>query len=283
MNDLTKRSSKEWDAQAYHRLSRPQVTWGERVLARVPLRGDETVIDAGCGTGRLTATLLERLPHGHVIALDASQQMLAKARETLEPRFGDRVSFLHVDLLALDLEGAADVIFSTATFHWVLDHPRLFRNLFRALKPGGRLIAQCGGGQNLAKTLGRAELVMHEEPYARYFAGWPGTWEFADAETTAERLRAAGFIQVETDLEPAPTTLQDAEEYREFLRTVIFRPYLDRLPDEDLRSRFLDTLVTLAECDQPPYFLDYWRLNLKAKRPSYTAVDGACGTPPRLP
>jgi trans-aconitate methyltransferase len=266
VNDLTETSSKEWDAQSYHRLSQPQVAWGERVLARLELQGGETVIDAGCGTGRLTAALLERLPRGHVIALDASSQMLEKARETLKARFGDRVSFLHVDLLALDLEQVADVIFSTATFHWVLDHPCLFRNLYRALKPGGRLVAQCGGGPNLARTLQRAELVMEDQPYAPFFAGWPGTWEFADAAVTAERLRAAGFAHVETGLEPATTVLQDAEEYRQFVSTVIFRPHLERLPD-DLKPCFLDTLVARAEQDTPPLSLDYWRLNLQASRP----------------
>ncbi len=141
--------SRDWDAATYHRISEPQVTWGRRVLDRLPLRGDETVLDAGCGTGRLTAELLERLPRGRVLALDNSPAMLAAAREYLAPRFGDRVSFVLADLQELadrPLPEPVDAIFSTAAFHWVLDHPRLFRGLYRALRPGGRLVAQCGGG-----------------------------------------------------------------------------------------------------------------------------------------
>src|SRR5437588_4192796 len=112
----------EWDAGAYHRLSNPQVKWGERVLECLPLRGDETVLDAGCGTGRLTAELLERLPRGRVIAMDRSANMVRAARDYLGSRFGDRVTVVEADLAALDMDQAVDAIFSTSTFHWVKDH-----------------------------------------------------------------------------------------------------------------------------------------------------------------
>src|SRR5436190_1268323 len=117
-------ASTEWYATTYPRIAAPQLTWGQKVLERLALRGDETAIDAGCGSGRLTALLLERLPHGRVIAVDRSENMLQMARAYLEPRFGDRVSFLPSDLEALPLEEVADLIFSTATFHWIPDHPR---------------------------------------------------------------------------------------------------------------------------------------------------------------
>src|SRR5437588_11509857 len=125
----TPKSSREWDASSYHRISEPQFRWGQQVLGRLELTGGETVIDAGCGSGRLTAQLLERLPEGHVIALDASENMLREARAHLQPRFGDRVSFVHADLQSLGIDEGADAIVSTATFHWVLDHPRLFEGL----------------------------------------------------------------------------------------------------------------------------------------------------------
>ena len=127
----------EWDARAYHDKSRPHVAWGATVLERLSLRGDEIALDAGCGTGKLTAELLRRLPQGKVIALDRSQNMMDQARDFLGGEFSERVSFVKTDLLEIDLDREVDVIFSTATFHWVLDHPRLFRNLFRALRPGG--------------------------------------------------------------------------------------------------------------------------------------------------
>src|SRR5438552_1886335 len=139
----------EWDAGAYHRVADPQFEWGRRLLATLPLRGDETVIDAGCGTGRLTRLLLERLPSGRMIALDLSHRMLEAARANLEPDFPGRVEYLRLDLLDLDLTDVADLVFSTATFHWVPDHDRLFRNLATALRPGGRLAAQFGGKGNV--------------------------------------------------------------------------------------------------------------------------------------
>ncbi|MGH2532168.1 MAG: class I SAM-dependent methyltransferase [Thermomicrobiales bacterium] len=270
MADGSRHSGAEWNAEIYHRVSNPHVNWGAKVIERLALRGDETVMDAGCGTGRLTADLLERLPTGHVIALDQSQNMLDVARDNLVPRYGDRVSFVQADLQALDpavIGKPVDVIFSTAAFHWVLDHPRLFAALCRVLTPGGWLVAQCGGGPNLAVLLSHAADLMATPRYAPFFAGWSGPWEFADDVTTAERLRAAGFVDVETSLEEAQTRLADAATFREYLTTVIFGAHLARIPHEELREGFVDHLTDLAVVEDPPFFLDYWRLNLRGRRP----------------
>jgi trans-aconitate methyltransferase len=240
------------------------------VLDRLPLRGDETAIDAGCGTGRLTELLLERLPEGEVLAIDRSANMLAQAEAYLRPRLGDRVRFLQADLAAPTLDGAADgtadAVFSTATFHWLPDHDRLFAALFRALRPGGHLVAQCGGGPNIARLRARLSPLMASEQFTPFFAGWPGPWNFAGAEETADRLRAAGFVDVVTDVIPAPTTLPDEARYREFLATVVLGSHLARLPDDARRERFLDPLVDAAAADDPPFTLDYWRLNLQGRK-----------------
>ena len=260
----------EWNATVYHRVAQPHVSWGAKVLARLDLRGDETVLDAGCGTGRLTAEVLERLPNGRVIAFDRSQNMLDKAREELEPRFGDRVRYVQGDLQTIGpatIGESVDVIFSTATFHWIPDHPRLFAGLFALLRHGGRLEAQCGGGPNLAALLARAGDLMASPTFAPFFSGWPGPWTFADDATTAERLGTAGFVRIATDLEEAPTILPDAPTYHDFLRDVIFGVHLARLPDDTLRHSFVDTLTRLGAADAPPYSLDYWRLNMSAQKP----------------
>jgi trans-aconitate 2-methyltransferase len=260
-------STVEWDARAYHRLSNPHVSWGERVLERLPLRGDETVIDAGCGTGRLTERLLERLPRGNVVALDRSPAMIEQARTNLA-RFGDRVTFHCCDLLALPEELRADAIFSTATLHWVLDHDRLFRALFAVLRPGGWLVAQCGGEGNLAEIRARGDAHFRAPPLAQFFEGWDGPWEFADPQTTADRLLRAGFVDIETKLLDAPTPFADADEYRAFLGQVVLATYLDRIPGENERAAVLDRLVEAARHDDPPLTLDYVRLDLRARRPS---------------
>lgn len=260
----------EWDAQTYHRVSDPHVVWGGPVLDRLPLRGDETVMDAGCGTGRVTAQLLERVPAGHVIAVDRSAAMLEEAEAFLRPRFGERVSFIQADLVDLDrmLTAPVDRIFSTATFHWIADHDALFAALFASLVPGGWLVAQCGGGPNIARFREHVATVAAREPFAPHLAGWPGPWHFASAEATAERLAKAGFREIETVVIAAPVTQPDRAAYAEFIRSVVLGEHLARLPTEDLKGEFVDALTDLAAQDDPPFTLDYWRLNIRAQRPA---------------
>ena len=152
-------NSREWNAAEYHRLSAPQFQWGQRVLGELRLRGDECLLDAGCGTGKLTRILLQNLPRGSVVGLDVSRNMVLHARKNLQPDFGDRVRFVAADLVALPFRNCFDGVFSTASFHWVLDHNALFRNLHGALRPGGWLHAQCGGGPNLARLRQRVRAL----------------------------------------------------------------------------------------------------------------------------
>lgn len=258
-------SPHDWDGAAYQRLSDPQFGWGMRVLDSIELRGDECALDLGCGPGRLTAELLARLPRGRVLAVDASPSMVSAARQSLTPRFGERVSFFQGDLLSLELHSIADLAFSTATFHWILDHARLFRVIHRALKPGGRLVAQCGGGPNLERIRGRAYQLMRDARFAPFFRDWRNPWNYTSPEETAERLRAAGFREVETGLEEAHITFDGAEAFRQFARTVVVRPYLAAIGEEARREEFLEALVVQAAGDTPAFTLDYWRLNMRGK------------------
>jgi trans-aconitate methyltransferase len=258
--------SKEWNATLYHQISAPQVSWGKKVLSRVSLRGDERLLDAGCGTGRLTRDLLEALPDGHVVALDVSRNMLEAARAHLEADFRGRVDFVQCDLLDLPFDQEFDGIFSTASFHWVLDHNRLFRNLYRALCPGGWLVAQCGGGKNIERLLFRTHALMASPAYAAYFAGYQSPWEYSDAETASARLRSAGFEQIETSLEEAPTTFPNGPEFHQFVENVILRHHLQRITDYTARQQFLAELTLQSAADDPPFLIDYWRLNMKARR-----------------
>jgi len=146
-----------------------------RALERLPLEGDETVLDAGCGSGRVTHLLEQRLPHGHVIAVDASPAMVEKAKEALR---NDAEVFVS-DLTELELDQVADAVFSNAVFHWIPDHDTLFKRMFAALKPGGRLVVQCGGAGNIEAFLDVLQEVAMEEPFAEYVAGFAGPWYFA--------------------------------------------------------------------------------------------------------
>ncbi len=268
VTESTPTDIREWNAASYHRVANPHVDWGRAVLEGLPLRGDETVIDAGCGTGRLTELLLDRLPQGRVIAVDQSRNMLDQARAHLEGRFGDRVAYLQADLLALPYEREADVVFSTATFHWVMDHPALFARLYAALKPGGWLIAQCGGGSNIATVANRALAILRREPFTRHVGPWEGPWHFAGAQDTVARLGSAGFTHSAAEVIHAPVVMDGEAAYREFLKTVVLGTHLERLRDDATRSAFIDEMVEAGRTDDPAWSLDYWRLNLQGQRPA---------------
>ncbi|HEY6348360.1 MAG TPA: methyltransferase domain-containing protein [Candidatus Angelobacter sp.] len=258
---------REWRSSEYHRLSDPQFGWGIKVLKKLqafPLRGNEHILDAGCGSGRVTAELLKAFPRARVTALDASENMVNEARKSLAA-FSDRVLMERMDLLDLSSEQSFDVVFSTAVFHWIKDHPKLFANLFRSMRPGGLLLAQCGGGANLKRLRDRTDRVVDLPQFAPYFQNWRKLWEYPNPEVTAERLEHAGFIEVHTALEEEPATLADEQTFRAFCATVTLGPYMDRLP-EDLQDSFLDPLVQEAVQDDPPFTLDYWRLNMQARR-----------------
>jgi trans-aconitate 2-methyltransferase len=257
----------EWNAAAYHRLSRPQVSWGQKVLAGLRLDGHEVLMDAGCGTGRLTAELLEGLREGRVVGVDISENMLATAREHLGPQFGRRVQLVAADLQRLPFEQAFDGIFSTAAFHWVPDQKQLFLSLLRALRPGGWLRAQCGGASNLARLGRRMDALGTSGKFAPYLAGFPSPWVYHSAQEAANLLAEAGFRETRTNLEPALTVFEDARSYSEFVRTVIVRLHLEQIPDATLRTEFVDELTRQASTDDPPFSLDYWRLNLSGSRP----------------
>jgi trans-aconitate 2-methyltransferase len=246
---------REWDAQTYDRVSDPQYEWGLEVLGRLDLAGNEFVMDAGCGSGRVTAKLLERLPNGRVLCVDASEQMIEKAREAL----GDRANYLVADLSELEVPERVDVIFSTATFHWVLDHDRLFSRLHAALKPGGRLVAQCGGEGNVAKHARAIVEVATRPEFIDHFQGLEMMWNFAPADATEERLREAGFADVRCWLEDKP--VQPENPY-DFTTTVTMGPHLSRLPEE-LRRQFAEAVL---EVEDDPLVLNYVRLNMDATR-----------------
>lgn len=241
--------TRDWDAAAYDRLPIPMTRWGETVLGWLDLAGDERVLDAGCGTGQVTERLRARLPRGEVVALDGSASMIERARERLGE---DRVSYLVADLeRPLPIVERVDAVLSTATFHWVLDHDALFRNLAEIMKPGAQLAAQCGGEGNIASI----EVALREmdEDFA-------GRKHYAGAERTRARLEASGFIDVETWLhdEPSPIPAGDLEPY---LGTICLGDHVEGMGDDE-RVRFVREVAQRM----PEPVIDYVRLNIRARR-----------------
>ncbi len=246
--------AREWDAETYDAVSDPQFNWGMEVLERLELRGEETAVDAGCGSGRVTAELASRLPQGRVIAVDGSAAMVEKAKE----RLGERADYLVADLVELELDQPVDLVFSTATLHWIPDHDALFARLRAALKPGGRLVAQCGGKGNVATHTQVIAAVAADPEYGQHLTGAKSIWNFAGPEETEARLREAGFAEVRCWLQPQP--VQPAQPL-EFTSTVTLGPILDQLPEEKRRP-FAEAVL---EASERPLVLDYIRLNIEAQ------------------
>ena len=250
--------TRDWDAESYDRVSTPQLEMALPVLDRLALGGDETVLDAGCGSGRVTAVLLERLPRGAVVATDAAPSMIEQARE----RFAceRRVRVLDpVSLTELELPEPVDAAFSNAVFHWIKDHDALFERLHAALRPGAPLVAQCGGKGNIDAFRRLADQVAGEPPYAEHMGEFAGPWNYADPAETEERLSRAGFDDVRCWLEPWPVTPDEPIEYA---RTVCLGNHLQELP-EQLREPFAAEVVRRSGA---PLRLEYIRLNITARR-----------------
>jgi trans-aconitate 2-methyltransferase len=247
--------SRDWDASTYDRISDPQFGWAQEQLARLKLREDDVVLDAGCGSGRVTAVLADLVPRGRVYAVDVAPSMAEHARQTL----GQRATVLAQDLVELELPEPVDAVFSNATFHWIPDHDALFAALARNMKPGAKLVAQCGGKGNIDSFRRLADEVAQEDPFESHFVGWRGPWNYATAEDTTERLGRAGFENVSCWLEPKPTELAEP---RSFVRSVCLVRHLDRIP-EALKDRFLDRVLQRAGA---PFVLEYVRLNMTARR-----------------
>lgn len=246
-------SVREWDAATYQRVSLPHEEWAKAIVERLPLRGDETVLDAGCGTGRVTRLLIERLPEGRVIGVDGSTAMIEKVREILRP--GDEA--FAADLTALELAEPVDAIVSSAVFHWIHDHELLFARLRAALRPGGRLVAQCGGAGNIERLRETSLRIAAEEPYAAYLDEFAQPWYYARPEETEARLRAAGFDSVRCWLHPWEVAPPEPLDY---LRAICLATYLDPLPTE-LHEPFVQAVL---EAEPEPLSLPHVRLNIDA-------------------
>jgi trans-aconitate methyltransferase len=258
----------DWDAAKYHRISDPQLAWGRAVAARLNAVAGERILDLGCGTGRLTAEIAQ-MPGIIVVGLDSSPTMLMQAGVRPGSDEGEIPSrwplYIRADGAALPFVFAFDAVFSAAVFHWIPDHDQLFRSIYVALKPGGRLIAQCGGANNLDRLYGRARDLMQSGEYSEYFDRWQSFNHFENVADTEQRLHRAGFCDIDVSLVSSPVTFDTPDAFKEFVAAVCLRHHLDRLPIA-ARDGFMTRITDWAAQDDPPLTLDYWRLNIAARK-----------------
>jgi trans-aconitate 2-methyltransferase len=260
-------TTSDWDGKAYDRLAAPQEEWARKVLTRLRLNGDETVLDAGCGSGRVTKLLLEMLPEGRVIGVDGSPSMIEAAEDAFSD--DDRVSLINSDLLDLSPAllsrhagaDAVDAVFSNATFHWIRHHERLFTGVFSVMKPGAAFVAQCGGEGNVAEWTAAVEAASAQQPFAEHIGDFR-PWNFYGPGETAQRLEAVGFTDIECGLVAADPVYP--EDKRCYVTVVGLAAHGDHLPEE-LQEPFADAVIErLAD----PFVLRYVRLNIDARRPA---------------
>ena len=255
-----------WDAETYERIGRPMREWAKAVIDDLDLQGDETVLDAGCGSGSVTLDLLERLPQGKIYALDSSEEMISKVTNEIKKRGANNVIPVLASLTNFELPEQVDAVFSNAVFHWISDDAGLFGSLLRATKAGGLLRAQCGGAGNIPSVLAAAHAVQTREPYAEHIAGVHESTTFRTPAEVTAALERNGWSDVRVSLFEAPAHFDSHDEAALYLRTIVLRDYVEKLPDA-LAEGFLHDVI--AECERTsgrPFEVDYVRLDMWARR-----------------
>jgi len=226
-----------WDADQYARNSAAQFSWAEELIGKLALRGDERILDLGCGDGKVTAELARRVPRGDVMGVDSSEDMVRKATEAFPPSSGLRLSFLRMDARELSFTEEFDVVFSSAVLHWVKDHGPVLSGVSRSLKPGGRLLFQMGGKGNGEEIFSVAADVVRTAGWEHHFRGFEFPWGFFGPQEYAPWLSRAGLVARRIELFPRDMRQKGRDGLLGWVRTT-WMPYTERLP-ENLREQFL--------------------------------------------
>jgi trans-aconitate 2-methyltransferase len=257
-----------WDAETYDRIGTPMRGWAQQVIDDLELRGDETVLDAGCGSGSVTLDLLKKLPRGRIYAVDASEEMIASLTKTLGERGITNVTPIRASLTDFTLPEQVDAVFSNAVFHWIPDDDALFGALFRAAKPSGRLRAQCGGAGNNAHVLESVDAVRERPEFARYLDGFIDSKTYRTPERARASLERAGWREVRASLFAVPVPFERKDDAALYVKTILLRDHVAHLP-QDLGDEYARAVVReTVRRYGAPYTADYVRLNIWARRPA---------------
>jgi trans-aconitate 2-methyltransferase len=258
--------STHWNAEIYDRIGTPMRRWAQRVIDDLGLRGDETVLDAGCGSGSVTFDLLARLPRGKIYAVDASAEMIASLERTLAERGVTNVVPIRASLTDFALPEPVDCVFSNAVFHWIPDDDALFGCLASATRRGGRLRAQCGGYGNNAHVLEGVATVREDEHFAPYLRGFTDSKKYRRPEEAKAALERAGWCDVRASLFGEPVPFEREDDAALYVRTILLRDHVERLPDTERDAYARGVVRETIRRHGEPYVADYVRLDLWARR-----------------
>jgi trans-aconitate 2-methyltransferase len=218
-----------WDAADYARNSSAQLAWARELMEKLRLAGHESVLDIGCGDGKVTAEIARLLPRGSALGVDSSDEMIRLARAAFPRESHANLSFQSADARVLPFDAAFDVAFSNATLHWVKDHRPVLRGVARALRPGGRLLFQMGGRGNGAEIFAVADEMIRAEPWKAFFTGFERPWGFYGPDDYAPWCREAGLVPLRIELIPKDMTQKGLDGLMGWVRTT-WMPYTVRVP-----------------------------------------------------
>lgn len=233
----------QWDASDYHRHSAAQAAWAAELLDKLALRGDEAVLDIGCGDGKITADIASRVPDGRVVGVDSSPEMIGFARQAFPPDAHGNLTFELQDARTLGFSQEFAVVFSNAALHWVVDHGPVLRGIAQALRPGGRVLLQMGGRGNAAAAAEVFLEVIARPDWAGYFEGFGFPWGFHGPEEYREWLLAAGLAPHRVELIGKDMAQDGTEGLAGWVRTT-WMPYTSRVP-ESRRDELIAEVVEL--------------------------------------
>ncbi len=229
-----------WDAEEYAKHSTAQHKWARELLGKLDLQGNETVLDIGCGDGKITAEIAALLPQGHVVGVDSSKAMLSLASARHAGRF-DNVSFDHGDARCLSYKERFDIVFSNAALHWVKDHRPVLAGIHQGLKDGGRVLIQMGGEGNAETVLSLFKTLIQEKKWTPYFQNFTFPYGFYGADCYKNLLQEADLSPIRVELIPKDMLYPDMAGFAGWLRTT-WLPYMERIPSS-LQETFITTLV----------------------------------------
>jgi trans-aconitate methyltransferase len=232
-----------WNADEYARSSSAQLGWALELIDTLGLRGDESVLDIGCGDGKVTAELARRVPRGSVTGVDSSRDMIRCARAAWPAALHPGLTFQIADARSLRFDNRFDVAFSNAALHWVNDQRAVLTGVARALRPSGRLLFQMGGRGNGAGIFSVAAELVDSPAWRSCFRGFPFPWCFSGPDEYGPWCAEAGLRAIRIELLPRTMRQNGAEGLAAWIRTT-WMPYTARVP-EARRESFISEVVNL--------------------------------------
>jgi trans-aconitate 2-methyltransferase len=230
-----------WNAEEYAQNSSNQYEWATELIPKLELRGSESLLDIGCGDGKVTHLLSTYLPRGHVVGIDSSDEMIASARQTFPHCHNPNLTFLKMDARELTFREQFDVAFSNASLHWIIDHPAVLSGVYESLDKNGKLLFQMGGKGNAQDVIAVVEELISEENSKPYFKNFTFPYGFYGPEEYVPWLKEAGFKPEKVELIPKDMKLKGKEGLLGWIKSV-WLPFTDRVPQQ-LRESFINEIA----------------------------------------